>query len=193
MKLQRLFMTIVCLMMNLGFVYSQEKTVNFILQPDGIMLTNEGKDFQIINYEGESQEIIYNKLLMGVSSIFNDPKTVISKVENQIISISGIQGVNWIVGGMLGTVRVDFHYVLEFHIKDNRVKVDSPYFTMLSFSSGGTQSDIGGWLVSHKIFTKDGQPNMKKENNYKFYNDVNESFSKLTSTILNYTETEEDW
>lgn len=193
MKLYGRLMTMVCIMLNIGVIYSQERTVNLHLHQDGKMLTKEGKDFYIIQYEGKSQEIIYNQLLVSVSSIFNDPKTVISKVENQLISISGIQGVDWNVGGMLGTIRVNFHFVLKFHIKDNRVKVDSPYFTMLSFSSGGTQSNIGGWLVSHKIFTKDGQPNIKKEKNYEFYNNVNKTFSTLITSLLNYTETQEDW
>lgn len=193
MKLRVLLVIFISLMINPGFLYSQENSVKFSLNHDGTMLTEDGKNFKVIQYDGESKESIYNKLLLGITSLFNDPKTVISKLENQMISLSGIQGINWNVKGLLGTIRVDFHYVIKFHIKDNRVKVDSPYFTMLSFSSGGSQRDISGWLVAQKIFTKEGQPNTKKENNYQFYNDINNTFNTLVSQILNYTTTQEDW
>ena len=84
------------------------------------------------------------------------------------------------------------HYVLKIHIKDYKVKIDAPYFTLLSFSTGGTQGDIEGWTKSHKFFNKDGTPSNKK-NQRQFYLDVNEAFNGAINMIFNYNKIEEDW
>ena len=189
----KVFVSVIIFLLNLCNVYSQDSSVKFLIQSDGTMLTEDGKGYQIIIFDGESQEEIFNKLIIGVTAIFVDPKSVISTVENQLISISGVRGIQRDVGGLWGNSMVYFHYVIKIHIKEGRVKVDSPSFSLLSFDSGYIQDDIPGWLVAQKIFTKDGQPNKKKEIYYDFYNRVNESFSSLINQILNYSASNEEW
>lgn len=174
-------------------IWAQVDSVLFEWQPNGKLLTKEGNSFKVVDYEGKSSEILYKELLSAASSLYNDPKSVISSVENKIVSISACQPLTWKVGGLLGTIGVNIHYVLKLHIKDNKVKVDAPYFTMLSFSTGATQENIEGWTKAQKFFNKDGSPSNKKGKR-QFYLDINSTFNELVNSLLNYNvNVEEDW
>lgn len=166
--------------------------VTFKWQPDGSMLTEEGKSFQVVSFEGKTKESLYNELLVSISSMYNNPQHVVSFVENELISINAIQQVAWNVGGMVGTQKVNIHYVLKFHVKDGKAKVDAPYFTLLTFGSGGSQPDIPGWVKAQGFFNTDGTPNPKKGRKA-FCISVNQTFNDLINSILNLESDEDDW
>ena len=102
----KVFLSVIIFLLNLCNVYSQDSSVKFLIQSDGTMLTEDGKGYQIIIFDGESQEEIFNKLIIGVTAIFVDPKSVISTVENQLISISGVRGIQRDLGGLWGNSMV---------------------------------------------------------------------------------------
>lgn len=168
------------------------QSVTFEWQPDGSMLTNNGEMYEVIPFDGKSAEELYDNLMVSVSSIYNDPNQTISSVENKLISVYAIHEVVWDCGGILGEVVVNFHYTLKLHIKDAKVKVDAPHFTLLTFSTGGSQSNIEGWVKAQKFFNEDGTPNPKKGKG-EFCLRVNTSFNSLINNIINIENDNEDW
>ena len=188
--MKKIFITLCIAFIGLNS-FAQSNEVYFEWQPSGRMLSKDGTDFQIIQLEGKPKETIYNELLLSVSSLFNSPKDTISSIENQLISVNAIQPIIWKVGGLLGAVKVDIHYVLKIHIKDGKVKIEAPYFSLLSFSTGGTQDNIEGWIKAQKFFNPDGTPNNKKGKG-EFCNDINNSFNSLIDKILN-NKVQEEW
>lgn len=170
---------------------AQNSSVYFNWTPTGTLLTSDGKDYVIKEYEGKSKEELYNELLVSVSSLFNDPKHVVSTVENQLININAGQMVEWPYGGLLGIVPVNMQYVLKIHFKDNKIKIDAPYFT--SITVGGTPVyDIEGWAKAQKFFNPDGTFNTKKGKSI-FCRGVNIAFNNLIEAILSYNKTNNDW
>ena len=180
-----------CLAIICSNIYAQNDNIYFEWQPNGTMLTKEGTNFQIIQLEGKSKQTLYNELLLSASTLFNSPKDTISSIENQLISIKAIQPVIWNTGGLLGGVTVNIHYVLKIHIKDNRVKIDAPYFSLLTFSTGYTQDDIEGWTSAQKFFKSDGTPSNKK-GHAQFIKDLNSAFNTIIDSIL-YAKNQADW
>lgn len=172
--------------------YPQTEISYFEWQPNGTMLTKDGSNFVIVDFPNKSKELLYNEILVAVSSMFNSPQHTLSSVQDQLISINAIQAVQRESGGMIGTYNVNFHYVLKIHIKDNKVKIDAPYFTLVSFEWGATQPDIEGWTKGQKFFDAEGNPNPKKQRG-KFCYNVNKQFNDLINSILNYSHTQEDW
>ena len=189
--MKKIFLTLICVASICSNAYTQNDTVYFEWQPNGRMLTKDGADSQIVQIEGKSQEVLYNELLVAASSLFNSPKDTISSIENQLISINAIQPVIWKLGGLLGALEVKIHYVLKIHIKDNKIKIDAPYFSLLSFSTGGTQENIEGWTKTQKFFNSDGTPNNKK-GKAEFIKDINSSFNALIYAIIN-SKNQEEW
>ncbi|MBO5878378.1 MAG: hypothetical protein J6Q29_02785 [Alistipes sp.] len=188
--MKKLFFTLCTLLISTN-IFAQTDSVYFEWQPDGTMLTKEEADFLIIDYKEKTKEELFKDLLLSSSSIFNSPKDTISPIENQLISINAIQPVIWKVGGLLGAIEVNIHYVLKIHIKDEKIKIDAPYFTLLSFSTGGTQDKIESWTKAQKFFNSDGTPSNKK-GRAEFYQDINNSFNNLIDQLLNH-KAQEDW
>ena len=131
-------------------------------------------------------------MLVSISSVYNDPQKVISSVENKLVSINGVQTILWNYGGLLGCVDVNIHYVLKFHIKDAKIKVDAPYFTLLTFSTGGSQSNIRGWVEAQKFFNADGTLNPKKGRE-QFALSINQKFNAILNMLLVLEDKSEDW
>jgi hypothetical protein len=184
---------IFCFIVFCTIIFSTKaQTVTFEWQPDGSMLTKDGETYEVVYYDGKTKEELYNELLVSVSSLYNNPQEIISTVENKLISINAIMSIPRYVGGLLGRVDTNFHYVLKIHVKDGKIKVDAPYFTLLTFSTGGTQQDIEGWTRAQKFFKKDGTPSDKKGER-EFYFNVNSTFNELINAILKLEADNDDW
>ena len=195
----RLFFLLLCMKKIILVVASfiiafstQGQEVTFKWQPNGSMLTEEGKSYQVVSFEGKTKESLYNELLVSVSSIYNNPQHVVSSVENELISINATQPVSWHLGELVGTQIVTFHYVLKLHVKDGKVKIDAPYFTHLTFSSGGSQPNIPGWVKTQKFFNADGTPNSKRGRGA-FCISVSQNFNNLINSILKLESDDNDW
>ena len=166
--------------------------VTFEWQPNGSMLTKNGESSQVVSFPEKTKEKLYQELLVSASSIYNNPQKTISYVENKLISINAVQPIIWNVGGLLGAVEVNFHYVLKMHIKDGKIKVDAPYFSLLTFSTGASQPNIPEWVKAQKFFKSDGTYRTKK-GKQEFCLSVNEEFNALINQILKMQAEDEDW
>lgn len=136
--------------------WAQEKhSVNFQLTENGSFIAPDGKNYFVFEYPNESQSDVYNKYLVAITGIYVSPKDVISKVENQMISIKGYKSeaiTNTLLGVFSSTY--DIEYVLKFQFKDGKVKVEAPEIVKLRQSVGNSRSEYGisTFIQNNKLF-----------------------------------------
>ena len=109
------------LLMCLG-IQAQEKKVEFILQPTGAFLTEDGKDFAVVEFEGKSASELYSKVKSNAMSLYNDPDKVMSESGGNMISIYAYREDMCVVSSMGAKGIYGGHYKLVFRFKDGRDK-----------------------------------------------------------------------
>lgn len=102
---------------------AQDKGVEFKLQKNGSFLTEEGKDYEIIQYEGLSAHEIYQKLCTNAGGVYNNPSKVMSNVEDVSIKIRALS--TGLVKAKMGMDK-GAYYQFQIKIKDGRVRVEAP-------------------------------------------------------------------
>lgn len=105
MKKLLFFLTLVVAFVNAN---GQEK-VNFKLTSSGIFVGEDGKDYAIIPFENKSAHDIYVEILKNIHEIYNDPKEVLSTVEDESISICA-QSDKLAYDKFIGIVRSGYGY-----------------------------------------------------------------------------------
>lgn len=105
-------------------VYAQENKedyVMFYLQQDGTFLNENGEKYTVLNYDGKTASELYDMVKNNVMAAYNDPKSVMSENEGQVISVNGYTENLWRNG-------IDYggDYKLTFRFKDNKIRVDAP-------------------------------------------------------------------
>lgn len=133
----------------------ENHSVKFQLTENGSFIAPDGKDYIILEHPNESQGDLYNKFLVAITGIYVSPKDVISKVENQMISIKGYKHeaiTNTLLGVFSSTY--DIEYVLKFQFKDGKVKVEAPEIVKLRQSVGNSRSEYGisTFIQNNKLF-----------------------------------------
>lgn len=120
--MKNILLFMVALLHVITTVNAQDKGVDFKLQKDGSFLTEDGKDYEIVQYEGLSAHEIYQKLCSNAGGVYNNPNKVMSNVEDVSIKIralsTGLVKFGW-------TAR-DAYYQFQIKIKDERVRVEAP-------------------------------------------------------------------
>ncbi len=182
------FICVVVLLLVTIFGHAQS-SVDFKLQSDATFKTTDGKEYVVIQKEGKTASELYNEILNSVTLLYNSPKDVVSKVENNTISINGISSDCVTLSGMLG-VKVSFsiQYILQFQFKDGRIRVEAPKLSRV-FTGTTDVRPISGWLKTQNIFKKD-KPNPKKQSTI---DDFENTLNGLINRILTSKKVEEDW
>ena len=122
------FILAIAFIFNLVMPYASfaQNQVSFHLTEHGIYVDEQGNDFMVTPFEGQSAQQIYKQLCVNVSSLYNDPSKVINTVEDASVKIRAfsddlvrisVLGLKQSLGG---------YYQLEFRIKDGRVRVSAP-------------------------------------------------------------------
>lgn len=157
----------------------------FILTPKGLVnATDTAKDFIVIDAPGKSQSDLYKSALVYFSSTYISPKDVISKVENEVLSINGYQEGVVHENRLADPFNLNYTVVLKF--KDGKVKIESPSFRMnvglrtkylvyTGFSMDGHDSGLYG--KNGKVKSERAIGDLEK-----FFNDF---VSKYTASINN--------
>lgn len=105
----------------------------FSLTPSGFTSTlDPSKDFIVLDAQGEDQAALFQKTLVYLSTVFRSPQDVISKVENETITINGIEK-EAIRRNKLGH-NFDINYSIVFRFKDGKVRIDAPFFELTTFT-----------------------------------------------------------
>lgn len=161
---------------------------NFQLQSDGTFLLENGKSFFIDVVNSEPQKELYNKVLNNITKLYVSPQNVISKVDNEMISVNGIAENCVSLKGMMGIkVLFSIQYNLQFQFKDGKIRVDAPTITRLFTENAPDIKPFSGWLKAQNVFKKD-KPNPKKQPTI---DNFNNTLNTLINTILDFSKSDE--
>ena len=172
-----------------SFYWADAQKSYFYLQHDGSFITSEGKNYVVVYFPDRTKNELYNQVLINVSSIYVNPNSVISKIENEMISINGYSsefpGVT-IKGILSGFYTAGATYTLKIFFKDGKIRIDAPQI----ISVGEANVTFNHWLNYHKIY-KDYQPNPKHQYTI---DHCNRHVNNLIHCILSFeTKKNNDW
>lgn len=196
---------ILFLVLTTQYGIAQEKQeFNFKLTPNGTLVDEDGKDYIVLEYPSLSQSDLYNKFLIAITKLYVSPKDVISKVENNIISVRGntpYSSENAIRAIALGiTLYYDASYVLKFEFKNGKVKVSAPTILNVRSSLDGDIKPFPEWVKINRFFEfkeveltgnekkdKKRQEKAEKKNERKMtaINSVNNLANSLIQDVIN--------
>lgn len=126
-----------------------QNQVNFKMQADGSLKSNDRKDFMVISFEGKTAQDLYTLVKTNVTTQYNSAKDVLSTVENEAISINGISKETISKGYRshfsqrslsgntskspahnkrtpIGEYDFTIQYVISFRFKDGKIRIDAP-------------------------------------------------------------------
>ncbi len=148
-----------------------------IAQLPELVLTKEGffnkrdlsKTYVVYDVENTNKDVLFQRVLVGITKLYKSSKDVVSKVDNEAITINATQRNEVPCKGL----KYDLHYTFSISFKDNKIKLDvptfncetfaygKPYRLIMSGSNGGFGSD-----VTVGLFKKDGKPGQEKTIEY---------------------------
>ena len=113
-------------------------------------------DYFVITFPGKTQSQLYSSALMAITRNFVSAKDVVSKVDNEMISVNAVHRFTESYG--IVSITYDVNYTFEMEFRDGRVKINTPrivkitdhYGDRVSFSDCATSSTTGELLDSSK-------------------------------------------
>lgn len=134
----------------------------FSFTKDGLKDRNDlTKTYVVLNFDSISKQELYTKGLVFVANYFVDPKSVVSKVDNEAITINGIYNKIPLGKDKNKTPydELEMNYTMNLNFKDNKVRVSvsinklyTSYNDLLKKRLELVERGYG------KIFDKDGNP-----------------------------------
>ncbi|WP_298265969.1 DUF4468 domain-containing protein [uncultured Lutibacter sp.] len=136
--------------------YSLASFSQFELTENGITVIDSENDYIVYEFEGKTKEDLYTSVLKTLTVKYNSAKDVLSKVENETISINGIQADYVGAGKLLGKYLevYDLGYNLNISFKDAKIKIDIPTIRFPNESNGRTLHISGKGMFKTFIFKK---------------------------------------
>lgn len=188
--------------------YAQDSLL-FILQSDASFKTEDGKDYIVVEYEGKSQQELFDMFRQRVTSAYKPftPSKDESAARPLIDNV--IDGKAFTVNSYLSQMAetagsITIHilgkywactYSMNLQFKDGRVRINAPVLyntyienTKMNTRIEGGHKDLSKWLRDFAGFKKDGRPNPKNE----FYISANKRMTEEIKLMLSEQE-EEDW
>lgn len=150
------------LIITLPFASLSQTKGEFVLTPTGLVdKADETKQFIVQDYPGETKEQLYKKTLLYFTKQFTSPKDVISKVENESITINAIDD-RIPVKGYSGSF--DLNYTLTVEFKDNKLRIIAPSVNSITGYPNGNLIKIGviGNPYNKTIFSEKGELKLEK-------------------------------
>jgi hypothetical protein len=165
--------------------------LKFELTPKGFVSTTDtSKEYIVIEVSGKSKADLFKKLELYVNKTFVSPKDVISKVDNESITLNGYAERAIRRNGMHV---FNMNYTINFEFKDGKIKVSSPTFRLTTY----TTKKQNLWLVSNNSF--DGSDLGIYNTKYKLKSDMAKEdlekyFDNFISKLSSYLQKENvDW
>lgn len=172
-------------------LYSTSVFSQFELTKDGLKVKDSDKDYLICEFTGKTQSEVYISVLKTLTLKYKSAKHVLSKVENETISIKGYESAYIGAEKMLGVYLFlyDLDYKINISFRDDKIKIDIPTIEFISEIGNNrklTLSDSG--MFKAPIFKKD---KVKEEGAKQRIEDF---FNTLVAEIKQGVESEkEDW
>lgn len=161
----------------------------FKASPNGIV-SEDGKGYYVFDFEGLSAEELYKRAVNFVMSYYKNPDKVMSKHENEMINIHGIESDAFLVRKTLGVpIYASVHYNIILRFKDGKIRVDTPVINSMPigtdnevYFSGPSLLKTNGSVI---LFKKDD-----KVRNEKVLNNLNNWLSEYVNGIIDYIKNE---
>lgn len=170
------------LLMCLG-IQAQEKKVEFKLQPTGSFLTEDGKDYAVVEFEGKSASELYSMVKSNAMSLYNDPDKVMSESGGNTISFYAYCENMCVVSSMGAKGIYGGHYKLLFRFKDGRIRVDGPFIDEELPMNGGFMTGTIG--IPSRVFLSDYAKKVCKSNSKK-NREKKEYLEHIVNSPINY-------
>ena len=134
-----------------------QSNVNFSVTKDGTYeVPFSSKDYYVITFPNQSQTQLYTSALKAITRDFVSAKDVVSKVENEMISVNAIHRFTESYSAF--SLTYDVNYTFEMEFRDGRVRINAPnivritdqYGDRVSFTECATSSTTGELLESSR-------------------------------------------
>jgi len=150
---------IIVILLNTFTVFSQK----FELTPHGFVDSEDhSKNYIVIEFASKTKEELFNETMIYLTKNYVSAKDVISKVDNEVITINAYSSILVTLGFQKYTNR----YIISFSFKDSKVKIDSPIVD-LTYVAGGNLyklhiSSEKSNILNDRIYGKNNKLNYKR-------------------------------
>lgn len=181
----------------IAIICSITSYAQFKLTPEGLV-TEDGKDFYVVSIDG-TQEDLYNRAKMAITTLFKSAKDVVTEVPSSQIKISAISVDDVFIKQLGHKTTFRMPYTLNILFKDGRIRFDAPSIEEL-YTYTGNQNKFnlylgmgGGASIGDcgHIFKKDGKVRYKDG-----VASIESYFNTLIAEIVKNIQTpaaEEEW
>ena len=183
-------------LLTLFFIVQSALGQTFELTSQGFISKSDQKNYIVIDVPGKTQSELYTNVLTAISSMYKDPKKVLSVVKNESITLNGYTKNGLTIKEKLNpiqigksTMKYDISENITILFKDGKMRFNSPSFEVRRWFEGGYNS---GWATYwyHLRLNADGKNkhaiyNKKGEVNYPdAVSGLNNHFNGLIQTII---------
>lgn len=192
MKALYTLFTIVCLSQ---FSYAQY----FTLTSNGFVSSKDKTDYIVIDKPNTKKNELYRNVLSALSSMYKDPKEVLSLAENESITINGYepkslavkQKTNYLQIGK-STIEYDLSYSITMLFKDDKIRINRPSFEARKWNSNTGYYEY--LVLNETNKNKNSIYNKKKEVDYPdAISGLENHFNKLIQEILEKSNNINNW
>lgn len=129
------------------------QSLKFVLQSNGMFLTEDGKRYEILFFDGKTAKDLYDVVYTNAMSFYKSPQHVLST--NEGVSIAVRAYTDTLIDGYGG------YYYLCFEFKDGRMKVVAPSADELYYTNATLAYSKFCDMVKY-LFERTGHKNAKK-------------------------------
>lgn len=167
----------------------QDTYLEHIANEGGFVFKGTNEKYIVINADGYSQEMLYNKMLLSLNNNYVDIDKVVTKIEYDALTINAnmsfdeskrvTQNPYFYIGDKI-LVFTSIDYRLSFKFKDGKIRVDLPLI----------KSCVAGLPLSDKNYTLQNSDLTKTA-----YYGLSEHFDRLLVQLLKgaYQSSDNDW
>lgn len=112
----------------------------FIFDSEGGLSTEDGKEFMVYELEGWSQKELYDKVVLGISQLFTYPDKVMTKVENELITVNGYESNAFKWGKGYYT---SYYYTVKFLFKEGKIRVEP---SIRGYEGNNGMANVAMWM-----------------------------------------------
>ncbi|PVH26781.1 DUF4468 domain-containing protein [Sphingobacterium corticibacter] len=132
----------------------------FSLAPAGFVAA-DNLEYAVVDFPDTKQDVLYKNVLRALTSMYKDPKEVLSVVEGESITVKGYEQEAILDQVKLSPIQIgkttykyDISYTLSIQFKDNKIRFNRPSFECRRWYEGGYKS---GWATgwSYLVLVKD--------------------------------------
>jgi len=171
-------------------VDDKQLVFNFKLaDKDNFIIDNE-RDYYVVEMPGKTAHQLFMNILENVASVYNNPKEVLSTVEDRSIVVNGFVKdiTEWKVVEKRFTLRfkVSLNYKLSFQVKENKIRVNAPIINIIR------EMDMSNFKI--RDITPGYYFNYVKIHTPSTISDIENTFNSIISVLVyGSSEGSDDW